>query len=309
MEAKLALKNPDAMECDAVDQSIGHAEAWEDNSEACDVDAVNSKSGFFCFWCGGQGTLQQSAPHRSNQGERERWRKGRKSRKGDGNKGKGKGEWNGFCSYCGKKAHGPRDCWTKQKDEANNGKTDVGEVEEDIGRFEIGCVDKEKMYPPGLHISNRFQPLNDGDEPNLCPVEKQWTGGKITADSGAAESVWLEGLMLEIQTKPSVGSQTEVTYIAASGNRMPNLGEKKVHFKTKDGLNSSITFQVTKVKKLLAAMSKITEKGNWVCFGPSEAYIENVATGKRTNLELHNGTYSLDVEYFNEPDFTRLDRR
>ena len=54
---------------------------------------------------------------------------------------------------------------------------------------------------------------------------------------------------------------------------MPNLGEKKVHFKTKDGLNSSITFQVTKVKKPLAAVSKITEKGNWVCFGPSEAYI------------------------------------
>ena len=60
---------------------------------------------------------------------------------------------------------------------------------------------------------------------------------------------------------------------------MLNLGEKKVHFKTKDGLNSSITFQVTKVKKPLAAVSKITEKGNWVCFGPSEAYIENVATG------------------------------
>ena len=71
---------------------------------------------------------------------------------------------------------------------------------------------------------------------------------------------------------------------------MPNPAEKKVHFKTKDGLNSSITFQVTKMKKPFAAVSKITEKGNWVCFGPSEAYIENVATGKRTNLELHNGT-------------------
>ena len=162
------------------------------------------------------------------------------------------------------------------------------------------------MYPPRLHISDRFQALNDEYEPNLCPVEKQWTGGKITVDSGAAESVWPEGLMPEIQIKPSVGSQTGVTYIAANENRMPNLGEKKVHFKTKDGLNSSITFQVTKVK---AAVSKITEKGNWVCFGPSEAYIQNVATGKKTNLELHNGTYSLDVEYFNEPVFTRPDRR
>ena len=82
----------------------------------------------------------------------------------------------------------------------------------------------------------------------------------------------------------------------------------KVHFKTKEGLNSSITFQVTKVKPL-AAVSKITEKGNWVCFGPSEAYIENVATGKRTNRELNNGTFSLDVEYFNEPGLTRLNWR
>ena len=41
----------------------------------------------------------------------------------------------------------------------------------------------------------------------------------------------------------------------------------------------------------------MTVKGNWVCFG------------QRTDVELHNGTYSLDVEYFNEPGFTRLDRR
>ena len=88
--------------------------------------------------------------------------------------------------------------------------------------------------------------------------KKQRTSGKITVDSGAAESVWPEGLMPEIQTKPSVGSRTGVTYIAASGNRMPNLGEKKVHFKTKDGLNSSNTFQVTKAKMPLAAVSKIT---------------------------------------------------
>ena len=189
---------------------------------------------------------------------------------------------------------------TKQKDEANNGKIDVGEVEEVIGGFEIGCVDREKMYPPGLQISHRFKALS---------VEKQCTSGRITVDSGASESVWLDGLLPEVQTKPSVGSQTGVTYIAASGNRMPNFGEKKVHIKTKDGLNSSIAFQVTKVKKPVAAVSKITQKRNWVCFGPSEAHIENVATGKKTDLELHNGTYSLDVEYFNEPGFTRLDRR
>ena len=76
------------------------------------------------------------------------------------------------------------------------------------------------------------------------------------------------------------------------------MGEKKVKFKTKGGINSNITFQVTKVKKPLAAVSRITEKGNWVCFGPTEAYIQNIATGKRTYMDMDNGTYSLDVEYF-----------
>ena len=165
------------------------------------------------------------------------------------------------------------------------------------------------MYPPGLHITIRFQALNDEDEPNFCPLEKQLMGGRITVDSGAAESEWPEGPSPEIQTKPSVWSQTGVTYVAANGHRMPNLGEKKVHFKTKDDQNSSITFQVTKMKKPLAAVSKITEKGNLVCFGPNEAYIENVATGNRINFEFLNGIYSLDVEYFNEPGSTRPDRR
>ena len=63
------------------------------------------------------------------------------------------------------------------------------------------------------------------------------------------------------------------------------------------------------MKKLHAAVFKITEKGNWVCFGPREAYIQNVAAGKRIEIELHNGTRSLDVKYFSEPGFARLDNR
>ena len=110
--------------------------------------------------------------------------------------------------------------------------------------------------------------------------------------------------MPEIETKPSRGSKIGVTYVAANGNKMPNLGEKRVKFKTKDGMNSSIMFQVTKVKKPLAAVSRITEKGNWVCFGPDEAYIMNVATGRKTAMELNNGTYSIDVEYLSDQVFS-----
>ena len=97
--------------------------------------------------------------------------------------------------------------------------------------------------------------------------------------------------------------------MAANGHPMPNLGEKKVRFKTKDGVNSGITFQVTRMKKPLAAVSKITEKGNWVCFGPNEAYIQNVETGKKIAMGLINGTYSMDVEYLTDQIFTRPERK
>ena len=116
-------------------------------------------------------------------------------------------------------------------------------------------------------------------------------------------------MLREIPTQPSAGSRAGVTYIAANGTRMPNLGEKRVKFRTEDGVDSSINFQVTRVKKPLAAVSRITEKGNWVCFGPSEAYIENVASGKRTTMHLHNGTYSLDVEYFGLQDSAGFSRQ
>ena len=83
VEAKFALKNPDAMKCDAVHRSTDRAEAWgEDGSEACDVGAVNRKGGLFCYSCGGQGHVAaKCATTRSSQGQGERRRKGRKSRR------------------------------------------------------------------------------------------------------------------------------------------------------------------------------------------------------------------------------------
>ena len=113
-------------------------------------------------------------------------------------------------------------------------------------------------------------------------MEKQCTSGRITVDTGAAESVWPEGLMLAVQTKPSVRSQTGVTCGAASWNRMPNLAEKKVHFKTKDGLNSSTTFQVPR--------SQSKETG---CVSGQAKRTSRTSTGKRIDRELHNG---MDVE-------------
>ena len=156
------------------------------------------------------------------------------------------------------------------------------------------------MYPPGLQISNRFQALNDEDESNVCPVDKQWTSGRITWTRAQLNQFGLKASCPRCRPSLLWDRRLGLQKSQPVGTGCPTFERRR---STSRRRNSSITFQVTKVKKPLAAVSKITEKGNWVCFGPSGAYIENVATGKRTNLELHNGTYSLDVEHFDEPGF------
>ena len=152
--------------------------------------------------------------------------------------------------------------------------------------------------------------LTDGHygEIDICAVDTndaEMIGkGKITIDSGAAESVLPQGMLNEIQLQQSEGSKKGVQYIAANGGKMPNLGEKKVHFRTKDGMESNVVFQVTHARKPLASVSKIVQKGNKVVFSPAGSYIENIQSGKRIELGEANGTYYMDVEFLAK-DFHR----
>ena len=61
-----------------------------------------------------------------------------------------------------------------------------------------------------------------------------------------------------------------------------------------------LTFQVADVKKPLVAVKRITEKGNWVVFGPGEEdnYIENKKTGDKMLLTPNGrGAYVMDVSF------------
>ena len=71
-------------------------------------------------------------------------------------------------------------------------------------------------------------------------------------------------------------------------------------FKTKEGLESGILFQVTHARKPLASVSKIVRRGNRVIFDSNGSYIENVSSGKRIHLEEASGTCHMEVEYVKE---------
>ena len=81
------------------------------------------------------------------------------------------------------------------------------------------------------------------------------------------------------------------------GPLIENYGRRNVAFKTegRKGVNC-MTFRVTDVKKPLASVSKIVEKGSSVHFTPEGSYIKG-PSGERIDLKLQGGVYVMDVQY------------
>ena len=87
--------------------------------------------------------------------------------------------------------------------------------------------------------------------------------GGIIVDSGAAESVLPREMFQEV---PKNG----LHFVTASGSKMPNLGEEEIHFKTEDGLEPNITFQVTDARNPLASVAKNSDDDSAASPDPGE---------------------------------------
>ena len=119
----------------------------------------------------------------------------------------------------------------------------------------------------------------------------------ITIDSGAADSVIPPNWLPQFPKVKGVAATEGIGYIAANGERIPNEGEQRVSFVTREGQKKGIVFQVAPVNKPLGSVSKIVHKGHRVVFddGPGASYILNKQTGQKTELTERNGVYVLDA--------------
>ena len=123
----------------------------------------------------------------------------------------------------------------------------------------------------------------------------------VCIDSGAGESVCPVDAFPEYKTHQTAKSGAE--YTAAGGGKLHNVGEKRPHFVT-NGIKTSMKFQATtKVKKPLAAASRIAAKGNRIVLEDAEceSYIENKASGVRIPLKLVNGFYMMEMTVSKPP--------
>ena len=128
--------------------------------------------------------------------------------------------------------------------------------------------------------------------------------------SEAAESVAPVEMAPWVPIQESAGSKRGQTYMSASGDKLPNLGEKKLEIMTTEGQAATATFQCADVTRALCSVSKVCDKGNKVIFEASGGFIES-PEGVRTHFRRENNVYILDM-FALEPacqeqsDFARL---
>ena len=125
--------------------------------------------------------------------------------------------------------------------------------------------------------------------------EKKWV--KIAIDSAAAESVCPPEWAEEFKVTPCVPGQ-EQSFVNASGGSIQHYGEKKVALLT-PGADRLIgmPFQACDVKRPLAAVRRICEKGNIVQFGPNsdDNFIMNVMSREKIWLKQERGQYIMEA--------------
>ena len=146
------------------------------------------------------------------------------------------------CDHCGKIGRSPNNCWTKHPEQIPWKRTSAIEWDCLEEEHDIGGLEKMRLNnPPGLDIYNRYQVLANEDEPDsddeipigtleIEDIEERdvkavtehkvkrlvFAGkGKITIDSGAAESVMSKGMLLNEPTIEELATRNRVKYVAA----------------------------------------------------------------------------------------------
>ena len=96
---------------------------------------------------------------------------------------------------------------------------------------------------------------------------------RVTADSGAADHVAPVGTANHLEVKETTASRQGVKYVAANGQKISNLGQRRIQGVTDEGTPLGMTWQVAEVKKPLASVGRMCDAGNVAVFTKEGGYV------------------------------------
>ena len=82
--------------------------------------------------------------------------------------------------------------------------------------------------------------------------------------------------------------------MSASGEKLPNLGQKTLDAVTEEGRGAKATFQVADVARALCSISRVCGQGNRAIFESGGGWIEST-DGRHTTFKRENNVYVLDL--------------
>jgi hypothetical protein len=103
------------------------------------------------------------------------------------------------------------------------------------------------------------------------------------------------GWLAWIVVTASLGSMRGLHYVSASGNRLPNKGEQKVKFLTRDGIWATLLFQVAGINKPLVSVSRLIDEGWRVVFDDEGSYLMHKKSKKMIHIDRTKGVFTVDA--------------
>ena len=130
---------------------------------------------------------------------------------------------------------------------------------------------------------------------NAMEESAEWEEIEMAVDSGATETVVREDMVKSVETKEGEATRKGVQYEVASGELLPNLGEKKFTAYGEQGQVRAIKAQVCEVNKALLSVHKMVQAGNRVVFARDGSYAEDETTGERIEMQEKGGMYMMKL--------------
>ena len=115
-------------------------------------------------------------------------------------------------------------------------------------------------------------------------------------DSGAWCTVIGPEIAQDYPLKETEASRKGLSFISASGDPMPNHGERTLVIKTPGGSLKTMRSQVTPCTGSLTSIAQMVDADNFVGFSKRGSFILNLNTGELEMMERVDDTFELELE-------------
>ena len=126
-------------------------------------------------------------------------------------------------------------------------------------------------------------------------VQGQWERIAMKIDSGAIDTVMPPNVASHFVTAETEASRNGPGFRAANGSAIEHYGQKTLRGVSDQYQPVRLTAQVADVKTTLGSVCQMLKAGNRVHFEQGNCYIENIRTGRRTEIDEKGSTFEIGV--------------